>query len=125
MLRRPPGSTRTDTLFPYPTLFRSSAAQPECVETLATGLAGVQRGDLQITDAPGERLARLFEQVDRSRTEHQKAAGATPAPPSGVDQPAQGLEELRGALNLVEDDQLVRVLRSEEHTSELQSLMPR
>src|SRR3546814_17259240 len=23
MIRRPPGSTRTDTLFPYPTLFRS------------------------------------------------------------------------------------------------------
>src|SRR3546814_10249677 len=26
MIRRPPGSTRTDTLFPYTTLFRSSAA---------------------------------------------------------------------------------------------------
>src|SRR3546814_1596481 len=25
MIRRPPGSTRTDTLFPYTTLFRSSA----------------------------------------------------------------------------------------------------
>src|SRR3546814_605882 len=27
MLRRPPGSTRTDTLFPYPTLFRSQPPQ--------------------------------------------------------------------------------------------------
>src|SRR3546814_17545807 len=26
MIRRPPRSTRTDTLFPYPTLFRSSTA---------------------------------------------------------------------------------------------------
>src|SRR3546814_8063189 len=26
MIRRPPRSTRTDTLFPYPTLFRSAAA---------------------------------------------------------------------------------------------------
>src|SRR3546814_9635752 len=26
MIRRPPRSTRTDTLFPYPTLFRSSRA---------------------------------------------------------------------------------------------------
>src|SRR3546814_14847551 len=26
MIRRPPTSTRTDTLFPYPTLFRSRAA---------------------------------------------------------------------------------------------------
>src|SRR3546814_13665834 len=29
MLRRPPGATRTDTLFPYTTLFRSQAALQE------------------------------------------------------------------------------------------------
>src|SRR3546814_16531617 len=28
MIRRPPRSTRTDTLFPYTTLFRSEAQQP-------------------------------------------------------------------------------------------------
>src|SRR3546814_17258394 len=28
MIRRPPSSTRTDTLFPYTTLFRSGAADP-------------------------------------------------------------------------------------------------
>src|SRR3546814_21017098 len=28
MIRRPPRSTRTDTLFPYTTLFRSAAAAP-------------------------------------------------------------------------------------------------
>src|SRR3546814_8215038 len=28
MIRRPPRSTRTDTLFPYTTLFRSPAAHP-------------------------------------------------------------------------------------------------
>src|SRR3546814_5910387 len=28
MIRRPPRSTRTDTLFPYTTLFRSTAAHP-------------------------------------------------------------------------------------------------
>src|SRR3546814_19962280 len=28
MIRRPPASTRTDTLFPYTTLFRSSACDP-------------------------------------------------------------------------------------------------
>src|SRR3546814_3020793 len=28
MIRRPPRSTRTDTLFPYTTLFRSHTAQP-------------------------------------------------------------------------------------------------
>src|SRR3546814_8394493 len=29
MIRRPPGSTRTDTLFPYTTLFRSLSAQQQ------------------------------------------------------------------------------------------------
>src|SRR3546814_13674939 len=29
MSRRPPGSTRTDTLFPYTTLFRSSSSTPD------------------------------------------------------------------------------------------------
>src|SRR3546814_14679158 len=40
MIRRPPRSTRTDTLFPYTTLFRSSRG-------LALGAfdAGAQRGD--------------------------------------------------------------------------------
>src|SRR3546814_2543245 len=32
MIRRPPRSTRTDTLFPYTTLFRSSVAYPLSVE---------------------------------------------------------------------------------------------
>src|SRR3546814_15083886 len=30
MIRRPPRSTRTDTLFPYTTLFRSPARRPPC-----------------------------------------------------------------------------------------------
>src|SRR3546814_6678260 len=30
MIRRPPRSTRTDTLFPYTTLFRSGSRQPRC-----------------------------------------------------------------------------------------------
>src|SRR3546814_4667474 len=32
MVRRPPRSTRTDTLFPYTTLFRSLVAQPVSIE---------------------------------------------------------------------------------------------
>src|SRR3546814_17591790 len=41
MIRRPPGSTRTDTLFPYTTLFRSvehiipDSARPHCGRALA------------------------------------------------------------------------------------------
>src|SRR3546814_3315446 len=37
MIRRPPRSTRTDTLFPSTTLFRSiGLGQPECADQLAT-----------------------------------------------------------------------------------------
>src|SRR3546814_17477850 len=34
MIRRPPRSTRTDTLFPYTTLFRSHLGVGECARTL-------------------------------------------------------------------------------------------
>src|SRR3546814_6956211 len=34
MIRRPPRSTRTDTLFPYTTLFRSSARFDACAGTI-------------------------------------------------------------------------------------------
>src|SRR3546814_6108841 len=74
MIRRPPRSTRTDTLFPYTTLFRSSA----------------------------------------SRT----ASGTSPSngQPKAVDNEA--LTCLRPSTSLT-----ISANRSEEHTSELQSLM--
>src|SRR3546814_19925594 len=37
MIRRPPRSTRTDTLFPYTTLFRSVAEIPQYIVNLAFG----------------------------------------------------------------------------------------
>src|SRR3546814_20442545 len=42
MIRRPPRSTRTDTLFPYPTLFRSRL--PALARTAARRGAGPRRG---------------------------------------------------------------------------------
>src|SRR3546814_1312610 len=38
MIRRPPRSTRTDTLFPYTTLFRSSVSRPLIDHRLALAL---------------------------------------------------------------------------------------
>src|SRR3546814_12385307 len=51
MIRRPPRSTRTDTLFPYATLFRSVPREPRRHEVLAAvlhpldGLARHDRAD--------------------------------------------------------------------------------
>src|SRR3546814_3254913 len=82
MIRRPPRSTRTDTLFPYTTLFRSHRG-------IDTGIAH------QLTVADGE-----FAAIDHAT--HADAGGRF-----------EGLRRL----------QALFTTRSEEHTSELQSLM--
>src|SRR3546814_4793494 len=73
MIRRPPRSTRTDTLFPYTTLFRSSSRTPNPVPAARSGV-------------------RWKTTAARPHLEHSCSA----------DRPGR---------------------RSEEHTSELQSLM--
>src|SRR3546814_2030824 len=92
MIRRPPRSTRTDTLFPYTTLFRS--------ERLRRGLSRtLRRGGIP---ASGRR------QGAHRRSVRSQALGPrrrSIAPPGGG-----GIQRLAGR-------------RSEEHTSELQSLI--
>src|SRR3546814_12762390 len=60
MLRRPPRSTRTDTLFPYTTLFRSHQALFRNIATRGAGTlaAGALEADVDLMhrdDAGGER----------------------------------------------------------------------
>src|SRR3546814_13946355 len=50
MIRRPPRSTRTDTLFPYATLFRSPG---EINAKVAVGGLVVEPGDIVVGDADG------------------------------------------------------------------------
>src|SRR3546814_8071396 len=92
MLRRPPRSTRTDTLFPYTTLFRSPVDTPMSVLSLSQPLSS--------RSTPRPALQPLV---------------ATAAPTRHIS--SQWL--LDGARELVIRHQG----RSEEHTSELQSLM--
>src|SRR3546814_3141352 len=88
MFRRPPRSTRTDTLFPYTTLFRSGLA----VILVAIGLYGV--------------LSYIVHQRQRE-IGIRVAVGATPS----------------RIVKLVVSGITGWAIRSEEHTSELQSLM--
>src|SRR3546814_11067691 len=44
MIRRPPRSTRTDTLFPYTTLFRSQALGRSGKDLLVASVAGYEAG---------------------------------------------------------------------------------
>src|SRR3546814_1102122 len=117
MLRRPPLSPRTDTLFPYTTLFRSGGwtrVRPENEATSTANRAAV----LKVSTAWA--CCR-----QRQRTCGQRAAhggdrplgiGNAPAPRSAKKKsPDVGARMGCGLLVVVE--------RSEEHTSELQSLM--
>src|SRR3546814_1930583 len=95
MIRRPPRSTRTDTLFPYTTLFRSG---------WTTDRAGTGDGFVGS-------YGRVFDVVVVGRP------GTAPAGPRMTTLEAALFETGRPILIAPP------VARSEEHTSELQSLM--
>src|SRR3546814_9319147 len=75
MLRRPPRSTRTDTLFPYTTLFRSAVGMPYLepagidffdsgplmLEAAAQGIGVAFMHGHHFDDAQDPRLVRLFD----------------------------------------------------------------
>src|SRR3546814_10201736 len=98
MSRRPPRSTRTDTLFPYTTLFRSSSVSEEMDPELDLDAA---------SDDPGYAL-------DTVNAFQAKYEPASRVGTSIATIPLNMAAETRSALARV---------RSEEHTSELQSLM--
>src|SRR3546814_1301133 len=110
MIRRPPRSTRTDTLCPYTTLFRSAA------EEHVVG-AHVRRGC-----RPGDRQRVVHARQGRrpdpvpSRGREWREALRVPRLHSRAGQaPGREALDIRAAQR--------GLFRSEEHTSELQSLM--
>src|SRR3546814_6764042 len=127
MIRRPPRSTRTDTLFPYTTLFRSDVEdifrRPQHPYLQAL-MGAVPRFDM----APGERLRPLRE--IKAETGH-LLAGATHHTASTQQAPMLAVEGLsktypiRKAGLFGSQPRRVAALddRSEEQTSDLQSLM--
>src|SRR3546814_7273089 len=99
MIRRPPRSTRTDTLFPYTTLFR--ALQRRFVHRLGLRHARPDKVDAELEGA----------WLEDCRQE----AGQEPGSVAGA-RCCRAATQDRLALGQ-------RAQRSEEHTSELQSLM--
>src|SRR3546814_4438288 len=89
MIRRPPRSTRTDTLFPYTTLFRSVRACPDEFDDLVDAIRH-RAPPTHASVRPGE---------------HRQESGRCSSVSAGVAY------------------HLPLKARSEEHTSELQSLM--
>src|SRR3546814_8257069 len=97
MIRRPPRSKRTDTLFPYTSLFRSVKALAPCpVCLLPESDAASMLSPLAVSTRSGWNSMRLFL----------------------CEKPSQG-KDIGKVLGATQRDNG----RSEEHTSELQSLM--
>src|SRR3546814_5277191 len=128
MIRRPPRSTRTDTLFPYTTLFRS---RPE--GNLGGAGAGCQpAGDyVRIAAAAAQQIFEQDAMDDRQPcgAERLQVDDAIAPPAAFDDGRGHGTSVVRGifageaACLLGRPAAIDRPLRSEEHTSELQSLM--
>src|SRR3546814_3362691 len=122
MIRRPPRSTRTDTLFPYTTLFRSGrkgfvewplaeAARSALAELVLDRQVGLAYGGRR-EDRHGRRLAHLIRD-DGLWVQGAMLEAGMARVYSFPDNTAAVPEMLT----------LERRARSEEHTSELQSLM--
>src|SRR3546814_14222116 len=68
MIRRPPRSTRTDTLFPYTTLFRSGAAPAPAPDGTENGRRGCRRPRGAAQHRPAPRRQPADRRRDRKST---------------------------------------------------------
>src|SRR3546814_10019002 len=115
MLRRPPRSTRTDTLFPYTTLFRSSKECRHGRRSTGTRYLRARSADARAVargDRAGARCGGLGRSADTRRAV--RLCGSRFPRPRAA--PARLAVRARGV-------PVPGAVRSEEHTSELQSLM--
>src|SRR3546814_10524233 len=118
MIRRPPRSTRTDTLCPYTTLFRSALQHD--VEVGVEGGDLIDRRHRQI-HLLGQRAQVARRQVAVAVLNQVQVLDQQIRPPRAVAQ--QSLDLFRRFEVELPTLGGLRCLRSEEHTSELQSLM--
>src|SRR3546814_10560033 len=116
MIRRPPRSTRTDTLFPYTTLFRSFP--PDDGEREAGDRSGGRPCALRHPHDGGPEGYRVHRRYDGQRTAERIGTGRHRRTDGGR-RPRHGAGTARRLPVLRQ----FRQPRSEEHTSELQSLM--
>src|SRR3546814_7199247 len=122
MIRRPPRSTRTDTLFPYTTLFRSASRHFQHLLRVGVDLlhhpmvvVAERAIDIHDRDAPSVALLAQCDAVVGAR-QHLAETAQPHRPRTGR---AQRLLQRTADARLAD----AAPPRSEEHTFELQSLM--
>src|SRR3546814_7095395 len=107
MLRLPPRSTRTDTLFPYTTLFRAAVDMAEPAGDQDEGQHVAEQADGEEAGPGGAR----------------RRQAVTPQADQRIEQRRREDQPRRRPRQIAELVLLAFIWRSEEHTSELQSLM--
>src|SRR3546814_8324800 len=120
MIRRPPRSTRTDTLFPYTTLFRSRSYKSgggESVTGLVQGLLGHFTADAHdFLRAPEfVELADVARDLDHQLRRGERKLHASDLGLHGVERARHGVDQADLGGRIAQ--------RSEENTAELQSQM--
>src|SRR3546814_8460391 len=117
MIRRPPRSTRTDTLLPYTTLFRSDRELARAEgESQAPPLARAERHAAETLEREQRLGDRRLGAADIELDDLVARAVADVGDVDGDDHLAVGSDAVGRQMRMGDG-------RSEEHTSELQSLM--
>src|SRR3546814_7099274 len=131
MIRRPPRSTRTDTLFPYTTLFRSySSVSFHLAPKVEGRIFGKlpERGDIVVLEHPLTRIDYIKRVIGLPGDTIALRNGELSINGKPVKREVQPMLSIPVDPNLPGPDSSLfrfvsRDARSEEHTSELQSLM--
>src|SRR3546814_4776421 len=119
MIRRPPRSTRTDTRFPYTTLFRSDDLKVRLAGTVYRELYGFEVTALRVGELiPFENRRDLLSGYDRCLRQQVPVYDS-----DRMTWRARGSEVGFERILVPFGEPLRTQRRSEEHTSELQSLM--
>src|SRR3546814_4681799 len=103
MIRRPPRSTRTDTLFPYTTLFRSIEHAQRGFHSWTASVRELEDMDFFMNNCWN------FEKIGEEGNRHRYRV--------------KGTKDSGTVIDIVHEPDRRQGSRSEEHTSELQSLM--
>src|SRR3546814_4744322 len=129
MIRRPPRSTRTDTLFPDTTLVRSASVEAARAGEAGKGFAVVAQEVRSLAQRSADASKDIKALITASNSQVREGGKL-------VGQAGESLGEIVSAVKKVSDivseiaaasreqaTGLEQINRSEEHTSELQSLM--
>src|SRR3546814_5987679 len=130
MIRRPPRSTRTDTLFPDTTLFRSLVVEAEVArhDRIVERAARLAHPVEAAGDLPHDLGALRVREVEAVGDRERRGADRGDVAPRLGDRLLAAFDRVgvaiaRGAVGGHRERPARAVDRSEEHTSELQSLM--